>query len=1216
MSFLVASGHVEVEARTDKAKSQITALIGAMGALGPVAGAAGAAMASAGAGVTAFSVAAGKQVAQLKKASEAQSKYQDAVDKSGRGSQDAAKAQLEYQRTLAKMPKATQEAAVAFQSLKDSYDEWSDSLADSTMPVFTKSFAVFQALLPKTSGLVRGTSAELDRLVTLIAGGVASPGFDRFMGKLEDFSAATLHSMTNGLIDLSRSLGGFAVAGGFDQFIDTAKEVGPLLGETLANLAKAMLNVAAAGEGVGVTLLTAANALAELVNAVPPEVLGSILQLYAGLKLLKLGIAGVTAVTSASAVANLTAFVRAARFGGVGSALSGVAQRMTLLQKAGASLGVLGVAAFAINELAENARGAPPDVDRLTASLKTLAASGRWSGELKATFGDMDGFVAKLGQLRAESETLKRAQPILDFSSLGGFADTAVEKIDDLVRGSKSLGATKDDFKAFDETFAAMAQNGYADQAAQQFRAFKEAALAGGMSLKDFNAAFPQYRDVAAGLKSEAQLAAQGMGIFGQQAQETSRKLNAQKTAADGLRQALLNLNDVNRAAYDSQIAFEQGIDALTASFKEHGATLDIDTAAGQANGAAMSAAAKGHDEMLVASIAAGDSMASMTGESERLRSEMMRLATQAFGGNTKAAEEYVNKLLGTPKDIKTMIKLERQEAVTGLQAVQAAIKATPGAKSVKVDTLNAAAIKALEEVGYKTRTLEDGRTEVYTANGQSLGSIGAVDKALNNLNGKTANTYTNHHVRTYHYAISSGQVSGRTSKQMGRARGGRVRGYAAGGDVQAYPVGGYVQGPGSGTSDSILAMLGSGAMARISNTEFIVNARSTAKHLPLLEMINADRLPRFAKGGLSESAKQARKDLGSDVTLSTAGKLAGYRNTETVHDLGMPDSVSSLVSSINSYLSNIKKAFSGKTESALVSQMTKSGKALLDNQKRLEGVNKALEAAKGTLEDLKGKFDSLKTSVSSSLVSFGNITKIGKYGTSPETLIKQLQSDTGRTTEFAQQLEALKGKGLNAEAIGQIAQAGITGGGMATAQSLLNATPEQIARINELQAQLQKSADAAGTTTADAMYGAGVRAAEGLVKGLTAQQKAIEAAMMSIAKAMEASIKKALGIKSPSKLMEPIGDFAMQGVEAGWQGRMAKGRTLLSGSTAGLRVRPALMPPAGAAPTAAAGPVNITVHVHSTDLMSNRAEQRRVAVTLAKEMNDALLDFQKQRRR
>ncbi|MCX4704363.1 hypothetical protein [Streptomyces sp. NBC_01373] len=1222
MSFLIASGHVEVEAKTDKALSAITGLVGALGAVGPVAGVAAAGLASAGAGVAAFGLAAAKQVVDLKNATQAQNKYEDAVAKSGKGSAQAAKAQLEYQRTLSTMPRATREAAAAWAVLTDEYKEWSDSLADDTMPVFTKSFGLFQAMLPKTSGLVRGTSAELDRFLTLVAGEVASPGFDRIMNDFTEFAVGSLRFGLDGILELSRAVADFGAGGGFDDFIDTAKAVGPVLGETLANLAEAVINLAAAGGDLGIGMLTAVNALAELVNAVPPGALSTMLQLYAAMKLLSIGMAAMSTVAASGAVARLAAYFAVMRVAGVAPTLRATAASMTAMQKAGIGLGVLAIAAIGIDKLADKARGAPPDVDRLTTSLKNLAQTGKFSGELQKTFGDLDGLVEKVKKLQTETDKAKSTAFGIRVPVLDDVADWIANKTNDMAKGSESLTALKEDFQSLDQAMAGMVGSGHAAQATQDFNTMRDALKAEGLSIKEINALFPQYGDSVAALKAEQQLAAQGMGLFGQQAIETKAQLDAQKASADGLRQSIMALNDTNRAAYDSQIQFEQGIDALTASFKEHGATLDIDTAAGQANGQAMSSAAKSHDEMLAASIAAGESLGSMTGKSEKLRSTMMRLAVDAFDGNKAKAQEYVNTLLGTPDSITTVVKAERKEAVAGLQAVQAEIQKTPGAKSVTVTTLNAAAIKALEAVGYKTKTLPDGSTEVFTKNGQAIGSIGAVSKALANLNGRTATTWTFHKVQTQYSYSGKPPSSGKSAHDLVGATGGRFTGSSF---RTHYDTGGRVVGPGTGTSDDVFAPW-------LSNGEWVINAAAVQKYGDsFLAMVNDGTLklgPHMAKGGkltakqkaAADAEKQRQKEgrsaLTGDVTLSTAGKMAGFKNNEMMHNLGMPDSVNSLAGAINKYLSDIKKAFTGKQESQLVSQMMKSGKALLDNQKKLEAVNKKLDSAKDKLEDLKGKFDQLKTSVSSSLVSFGNITKIGKYGTSPETLIKQLQSDTGRTTEFAGMLEQLKGKGLNAQSISEIAQAGVAGGGMATAQSLLNATPEQIKQINELEAQLKKSADKAGTVTADAMYGAGVRAAEGLVKGLTKQQGAIEAAMMSIAKSMEAAIKKALGIKSPAKVMEPIGDFAFQGVEQGWVKRAAAGSTLLSGSAAGLRVRPALMTGASSAATPGGAPVNITVNIHSTDLMTSTAERKRVAGALVKDLNDELLAYQKQRRR
>jgi hypothetical protein len=55
---------------------------------------------------------------------------------------------------------------------------------------------------------------------------------------------------------------------------------------------------------------------------------------------------------------------------------------------------------------------------------------------------------------------------------------------------------------------------------------------------------------------------------------------------------------------------------------------------------------------------------------------------------------------------------------------------------------------------------------------------------------------------------------------------------------------GGYVSGPGTGRSDSI--------PARLSNGEYIINARATRQNRALLDAINSGKIPAFADGGLA----------------------------------------------------------------------------------------------------------------------------------------------------------------------------------------------------------------------------------------------------------------------------------------------------------------------------------------------------------------------------
>lgn len=83
----------------------------------------------------------------------------------------------------------------------------------------------------------------------------------------------------------------------------------------------------------------------------------------------------------------------------------------------------------------------------------------------------------------------------------------------------------------------------------------------------------------------------------------------------------------------------------------------------------------------------------------------------------------------------------------------------------------------------------------------------------------------------------------------FGLAKGGALA--DASGSIERRATGGRISGPGSGTSDSILALIDGAKPLLVSNGEFIVNERSTREYLPLIKAINERRLPRFAGGGM-----------------------------------------------------------------------------------------------------------------------------------------------------------------------------------------------------------------------------------------------------------------------------------------------------------------------------------------------------------------------------
>ncbi|MEU3851715.1 hypothetical protein [Streptomyces sp. NPDC029554] len=355
----------------------------------------------------------------------------------------------------------------------------------------------------------------------------------------------------------------------------------------------------------------------------------------------------------------------------------------------------------------------------------------------------------------------------------------------------------------------------------------------------------------------------------------------------------------------------------------------------------------------------------------------------------------------------------------------------------------------------------------------------------------------------------------------------------ADGGPVQYGPTG-LITGPGSGTSDSILAFFDSGAAARVSNTEFVVNAASTRKYLPLLEAINNNelKLPGLARGGVTKAEAQARSSARGDLTISRFGQFAGHQRSEFRSGLGNPDSMRSLIDSLNQWRSIIMKATHGGTERTLLRALDSTGKKLLSYEKQLTSVTKSLEGARDKLNSLKQAAASLADSVKSGVLNSANITK--RQGDGPVTvasIMGGLTASRDKATSFSKALADLKKKGLSASLLQQIAEAGIEGGGLETAGALLGASSSEIKSLNGLQSQISSSATSAGKTTADAVYGSALKLQQLQVNKLTGSQEKLSRSMDKLAAAMEKQIEKAFGKKASGGII----GAASGGLRSGW---------------------------------------------------------------------------------
>ncbi|QFZ75103.1 hypothetical protein GFH48_19140 [Streptomyces fagopyri] len=193
------------------------------------------------------------------------------------------------------------------------------------------------------------------------------------------------------------------------------------------------------------------------------------------------------------------------------------------------------------------------------------------------------------------------------------------------------------------------------------------------------------------------------------------------------------------------------------------------------------------------------------------------------------------------------------------------------------------------------------------------------------------------------------------------------------------------------------------------------------------------------------------------------------------------------------------------------------------------------LKVANKSLAGLITARDKLAADVRKGVLDAANITaNSGEGQTTAASILTNLTDRLAAAQKFATDLAALRKKGVRGDLVTQIAQAGVEQGS-AAANALANADKLTIKQINSTQASLTTAAGQAGSVAGQAMYGAGIQAAQGIVKGLKSQQSAIERQMLTIAKGMSKAIKKALGIRSPSTLMaDEVGRWIPPGVVSG----------------------------------------------------------------------------------
>lgn len=232
--------------------------------------------------------------------------------------------------------------------------------------------------------------------------------------------------------------------------------------------------------------------------------------------------------------------------------------------------------------------------------------------------------------------------------------------------------------------------------------------------------------------------------------------------------------------------------------------------------------------------------------------------------------------------------------------------------------------------------------------------------------------------------------------------------------------------------------------------------------------------------------------------------------------------------------LASITKALPANVKSGYGKTLAKATAQLEAAVAKRDVVLTKLAAGQKKLDALVTARDKAASDITKGILDEANITSGHTDVNSVSAITVGLQQALQATQAFQANIAKLKKAGIRSDLLQEIADAGVSAGG-ATAAALAKATPAELKKINDLQAQLAASATSTGNTVGDALYSAGINAAKGLVAGLKSQEKAIEASMARIAKSMLTTVKKVHKTKSPSRAFREIGVFGGMGLEQGF---------------------------------------------------------------------------------
>jgi hypothetical protein len=280
----------------------------------------------------------------------------------------------------------------------------------------------------------------------------------------------------------------------------------------------------------------------------------------------------------------------------------------------------------------------------------------------------------------------------------------------------------------------------------------------------------------------------------------------------------------------------------------------------------------------------------------------------------------------------------------------------------------------------------------------------------------------------------------------------------------------------------------------------------------------------RLANAGSKKEAKAALKE----VRRQQRNLAAAQRDQRRINSANRILAAQEIVKS-----ANVSRLVAGvKTTNVTLAELAQARSIIADR----------LDVANQKLADAIALRDQYRQQVTDGIKQFGSIMNAQaqtingvQQALTAGDITSTLQDRLTRIQHFQDTLQKLLGMGLSNDLYKQLVDAGVEQGS-AYADALLSGGVGSIQQANGLTSAINSAANSLGLEASNRLYQAGVDAAKGLVDGLNAQAAQLDAAATWLGNSIAAAVKKALGIKSPSRvlmgMMDYVGDGAVIGLD------------------------------------------------------------------------------------